>query len=33
MAAGGKAVAAAGIDGAACCSRLLAKGVVVVEAH
>lgn len=33
MAGGGTAVAAAGIDGVACCNRLLAKGVVVVEAH
>lgn len=32
MAAGGTAVAAAGIDGVARCSRLLAKGVVVEEA-
>lgn len=33
MAAGGTAVAAAGTDGVACCSRLLGKGVVMEEAR
>lgn len=32
MAAGGTAIAAAGIDGVACCSRLLGKDVVEEEA-